>query len=115
MKLTNVILIACFALPVAANAYDGRPSSPKLYSGDGKFLGNANANRYDPNSVANPYGKYGSRYSEDSVNNPYGRYGSRYSPESANNPYVDNGRALGSTLGSTLGGSGGIGSTFNRD
>lgn len=108
MKLSNVILIACFALPVAAQAYDGRLSSPKIYSSDGKFLGNANANRYDPNSVANPYGRYGSRYSEDSVNNPYGRYGSRYSPEGVSNPY-------GGSLGSTLGGGGGIGSTFGRD
>lgn len=55
---------------------------------DGKYLGNLNANRYDPNSVSNPYGQYGSRYSPDSINNPYGQYGSRYSPKSATNPYA---------------------------
>jgi hypothetical protein len=55
-----------------------------------KYLGNLNSNRYDPNSVSNPYGRYGSRYSLDSINNPYGNYGSRYSPNSANNPYVTN-------------------------
>jgi len=37
----------------------------------GEYLGNLNSNPYDPNSVSNPYGKYGSPYSEDSVNNPY--------------------------------------------
>ena len=54
----------------------------------GKYLGNLNSNRYDPNSVANPYGRYGSRYSPDSINNPYGQYGSPYSPNSARNPYA---------------------------
>lgn len=109
MKLvSSAILIASLAVPMAAQAYNGLPSSPKIYSSDGRYLGNANANRYDPNSVSNPYGRYGSRYSEDSVNNPYGRYGSRYSPEGVNNPYG------GGSLGSTLGG-GGIGSTFGRD
>lgn len=54
----------------------------------GKYLGNLNSNQYDPNSVANPYGRYGSQYSQDSVNNPYGKYGSPYSSQSANNPYA---------------------------
>jgi hypothetical protein len=61
--------------------------SPQIYSQEGKYLGNLNSNPYDPNSVSNPYGRYGSQYSPDSINNPYGRYGSPYSPESANNPY----------------------------
>ena len=61
--------------------------SPSIYSQQGKYLGNLNNNRYDPNSVSNPYGQYGSRYSPDSINNPYGRYGSPYSPDSPNNPY----------------------------
>ncbi len=61
--------------------------SPEVYSSDGKFLGNLNANRSDPNSVANPYGRYGSRHSPDSVNNPHGRYGSRHSTEGASNRY----------------------------
>lgn len=30
------------------------------------------ANKYDPDSTSNPYGRYGSPYSPDSVNNPYG-------------------------------------------
>ena len=56
----------------------------------GKYLGNLSTNQYDPNSVSNPYGQYGSQYSPDSVNNPYGQYGSQYSNDSANNPYATN-------------------------
>ncbi len=55
---------------------------------DGKYLGKANTNKYDPNSISNPYGQYGSKYSPNSVNNEYGSYGSKYSTESAKNPYA---------------------------
>jgi len=66
------------------------PTYPNLgvVGRDGQYLGNLNNNRFDPNSIANPYGRYGSPYSPDSVTNPYGRYGSPYSPESATNPYA---------------------------
>ncbi len=60
----------------------------QIYAQDGTYLGRLNANRYDPESVANPYGYYGSRYSSTSINNPYSTYGSRYSPLSPNNPYT---------------------------
>lgn len=60
----------------------------KIIGSDGTYLGKLNANRYDPESVANPYGKYGSRYSSTSINNPYSQYGSPYSPKSAKNPYT---------------------------
>ena len=52
------------------------------------YLGEYNNNQYDPNSISNPYGVYGSPYSPNSVNNPYGVYGSPYSSQSANNPYA---------------------------
>lgn len=52
---------------------------PRIYSG-GTYLGELSSNRYAPNSVSNPYGRYGSRYSPDSINNPYGPYG-RYSTQ----------------------------------
>lgn len=61
---------------------------PSLVGEDGTYLGTLSSNRYDPNSISNPYGRYGSRYSADSVNNPYGKYGSPYSPHSATNPYT---------------------------
>lgn len=54
---------------------------------DGKYLGRL-TNKYDPESVLNTYGTYGSRYSTQSIYNPYGEYGSRYSTKSAYNPYT---------------------------
>lgn len=62
-------------------------TSPRIVAPNGEYLGNLNANQYDPNSVANPYGRFGNPYSPNSVNNPYGRYGNPYSPSSATNPY----------------------------
>ena len=56
----------------------------------GKYLGSLSANPYDPDSVNNPYGRYGSPYSADSINNPFGQYGSPYSNDSPNNPYAGN-------------------------
>lgn len=60
----------------------------------GKYLGNLNNNPFDPNSVANPYGRYGSPFSPDSINNPYGRYGNPFSPDSATNPYGTGGPVI---------------------
>jgi len=54
---------------------EGEAASPYLVSPDGTYLGNLNTNKYDPNSVANPYGKYGSKYSDKSINNPYNSTG----------------------------------------
>lgn len=68
----------------------------------GTYLGNLNSNRYDPNSVANPYGQYGSPYSSNSINNPYGQYGSPYSPNSARNPYATQGPIIIAPSGSGL-------------
>ena len=44
-----------------------------------RYLGTYSANRYAPDSIANPYGRYGNRYAPDSVTNPYGRYRNPYS------------------------------------
>jgi hypothetical protein len=68
------------------NPYGNSSNSPQLYDSQGQFRGNLNSNQYDPNSVANPYGRYGSQYSADSINNPYGA-GSQYRSDSPNNPY----------------------------
>lgn len=70
------------------NRFATGSASPYLVGEDGKYLGNLNSNPHDPNSISNPYGRYGSRFSPDSVNNPYGKYGGRFSPHSANNPYA---------------------------
>ena len=71
---------------IGGGDYGNDSNSPGLYSGQGQFRGNLNSNQYDPNSVANPYGRYGSQYSPDSINNPYGA-GSPYSADSPSNPY----------------------------
>jgi hypothetical protein len=63
------------------NPYGNTSNSAQVYSQGGKYLGNLNDNRYDNNSVSNPYGRYGSRYSQDSINNPYGPYGNLYDDE----------------------------------
>jgi hypothetical protein len=70
----------------ATNPY--ATATPSIVGHDGTYLGKLSANPYDPDSVSNPYGRYGSRYSPTSINNPYGQYGSRYSPLSPNNPYT---------------------------
>jgi hypothetical protein len=48
----------------------------RIYAQDGTYHGRLNSNRYDSESVANPYGRYGSPYSSESINNPYSQYGS---------------------------------------
>lgn len=91
MKTLSVkeFLIMMFIVLVASTAIEAKAQPPILVDpSTGKYLGNVNANQYDPNSVSNPYGRYGSRYSPDSINNPYGQYGSPYSPNSVNNPYA---------------------------
>lgn len=50
-------------------------SPPKIYSSDGTYLGELSKNRYAPDSISNPYGRFGSKYSSDSINNRYGTYG----------------------------------------
>lgn len=64
-----------------------QPVVPPVPSGR-RYLGRLSANPYDPESIANPFGRYGSRFSPDSINNPFGRYGSPYSPYSPLNPYA---------------------------
>jgi hypothetical protein len=69
-----------------ANPY--ATAAPKIIATDGTYLGKLSANPYDPQSIANPYGKFGSPYSPTSVNNPYSIYGSPYSPVSPKNPFA---------------------------
>jgi hypothetical protein len=86
MVQRTVIPLLGFILATAAVAQ--QPPSLRSNDGQNKYLGTLSSNRYDPDSVSNPYGRYGSPFSPDSVNNPYGIYGSRYSSFSANNPYT---------------------------
>jgi hypothetical protein len=68
------------------NPYATGLTSPKLYDKQGNFHGNLNNNPYDPDSVSNPYGRYGSEFSTDSINNEYG-IGSEFNAESPYNGY----------------------------
>lgn len=104
MKTIYALAIAVLAIPAFAQQYQGqvtvnpyapnaispytRPShnGPHLYSSQGEYRGRLNNNQYDPESVSNPYGRYGSKYSPDSISNKYGA-GNPYSSESPNNPY----------------------------
>lgn len=81
-------ITASTTLSAQNNPYGNGSNSPRLYAPNGQFLGNVNSNQYDPNSIANPYGQYGSQYSPNSINNPYGQYGSPYSPNGVRNPYA---------------------------
>jgi hypothetical protein len=90
IELRILIAVACLGC-LAASA----PAAAQTY------LGNLSANRFDPDSVANPYGAgspfarngvnnpystYGSPFS-DSISNPFGRYGSEFSADSIHNPF----------------------------
>lgn len=87
---TKSAIMTILAAAAVANAYYGDCTEYNpcdIYAQDGTYLGNT-GNKYDPNSINNPYGKYGSQYSPNSVRNPYGQYGSQYSTQSPNNPYT---------------------------
>lgn len=86
MRIMIALAVAMFATPAAAIDFRTGSDSPKIYAPDGTYLGNLNSNRFDPDSISNPYGRYGSKYSPDSVNNRYGIYGNPYSPQYSN-PY----------------------------
>jgi len=76
--MKHLILIALL-IPALANA------SPIIVDPNaGKYLGNLNDNGFDPNSVANEFGRYGNEFSPDSINNDFGKYGNEFSTDSIN-------------------------------
>ena len=75
------------ALTAIVCASPAMAQSPRIYAPDGTYLGNLNNNRFDPNSVSNPFGQYGSKFSPNSINNPFGQYGSPFSPNSVHNQF----------------------------
>jgi len=91
MNITRILFLVVMLIFTTGTAMAG---AILVDPNTGKYLGNLNSNPYDPNSVANPYGQYGSQYSPDSINNPYGQYGSPYSPDSATNPYSSGGPVI---------------------
>lgn len=83
--------------------YVYKPYTPFKSANTPVYLGKLSSNKYDLDSVSNPYGQYGSRYSLKSINNPYGQYGSPYSTKSINNPYTNGGPKLIAQDGTYLG------------
>jgi len=79
-----------FSIPgsAAQSKFSSGSNSPQLQGEDGTYLGRLNKNRFDADSISNPFGRYGSKFSPDSINNPYGKYGSPHSSYSATNPYA---------------------------
>jgi hypothetical protein len=69
------------ALLIAVAALLGLLGAPALAQAE---LGRLSANPHAPGSTANP----ASRFHPNSVTNPYGRYGSPHDPASAANPYA---------------------------
>ena len=55
----NVLFAACAAITLMVVSLPASAQSPQI-APDRKYLGNLNSNPYDPNSVSNPYGQYGS-------------------------------------------------------
>lgn len=58
-----------------------------LIAQDGQFLGSITRNPYDPSSLLNKYGPFGSEYSSTSIFNEYSPYGSPFGQFSLNNQY----------------------------
>jgi len=67
-------------------------NTPQLYDQEINYRSKLRTNPYDPDSVSNPYGRYGRLYSSESLNNPYGA-GNSYRSDSPTNPYGSGGRA----------------------
>lgn len=61
------------------------------------------ANKFDPDSTSNQFGRCGSSFSPDSINNQFGKFGSPFSPYSVNNPYATHAPKIVSPDGTLLG------------
>jgi hypothetical protein len=59
-----------------------------IFANDGQFLGKVTANTFDPDSIGNTFGSYGSQYSSTSMFNSFGTYGGEYSSLSPFNSYT---------------------------
>jgi len=74
-----LLLLLLLLFPLSASAeYLGELSvnsyatdAPRPYDQQGHYRGKLSVNPYDPDSVSNPYGRYGRPYSSESLNNLY--------------------------------------------
>lgn len=58
--------------------------APRLHTPRGQYRGRLSVNPFAPDSISNPFGRYGNSLSPDSINNPLGA-GSSFRPSSPNN------------------------------
>ncbi|MGQ9471803.1 MAG: hypothetical protein ACUVR0_08965 [Candidatus Aminicenantales bacterium] len=84
MKRGVIFLLSLAIISAGFAQFISGPKAQKKY----EYLGRLSSNSFDPESVSNPYGRYGSPYSADSINNPSGKYGSPYSLYGVSNPYI---------------------------
>jgi hypothetical protein len=68
-RIASIVLVLATAFPAAAEDWSVGGGASAVTS-HGKYLGRFNANRFDPESIANPFGRYGASSSPDSINNP---------------------------------------------
>ena len=61
-------------------------NAPKLYDSQGNYRGKLSSNPFDPDSISNSFGRYGSKFSPDSIKNEFGA-GSPFKHDSPNNPF----------------------------
>lgn len=113
------IIVLFLFLPTPAFACSQDSFGPCLYAPDGTYLGSENNQSWDPNSINNPNGRYGSPYGAPNTHSPTSPYGNTSSPMSPNfqkNPYSEDpsqrpdwGTAPGSKYSAPLGSGGGWG------
>lgn len=59
-----------------------------ISANDGQFLGTISSNRFDLDSIANPFGTYGNTFSNLSIWNEFGTYGNTFSTMSPFNAFT---------------------------
>ena len=69
--LTGCLLLSLAISSVANASYHCTYNCPTIYDNNGNYMGRLSDDQYDPDSISNQYGNYGSQYSPNSINNPY--------------------------------------------
>ena len=88
--LQGIALVACLISAKAESAFSliQELEGAAIVAANGQFLGVITTNSYDPKSILNEYGDYGSEYSEHSIFNEYGEYGGEYGEYSPFNEFT---------------------------
>ena len=74
-------------IPSKASSFCEDIRGARVVAEDGTYLGKID-HSYEPDSIFNDYGTYGSKYSADSIWNKYGQYGGKYAVNSPFNKYT---------------------------